>query len=692
LQPNAIPANRFATLASPILAFIAAAILAGCGGGGGQPVSATGTTTTTTTTTAVAQSIQLLAGATTLPSVGGSSATVGLTAIVLDTNNNALANQAVTFAVIDPVSQPAFVNGVSGSGQTDANGLVTATLNLGANKTNRNITVNANVIPGSGQAPITATVNVAVVGTVITISGGNALVFGATLSSLTATLKDSAGNPIPGQAVTIKSSAGNTVTPATATTDVNGSVTFNVTGTVGGADVITVAGAGAAGTLNISVNSANFIFQSPAANALVVINTPQVITVHWDNAGVPQVGQPVLFSSTRGTLSAATVNTDVNGNASTSITSPGSGQSTITAVGPGGIPAASLNIVFVTTSANKVSVQAAQASIPVNIVGQTTNQTQLVAIVRDVNDNLVQGATVNFQIVTDPSGGQLSSPSAITDISGSATVNYIAGSTSSGNNTVIISATVVSVNGVPVTTPVSATVNLTVSGQSLFIRMQTDNIILPGAGFYTKSYYALVTDAAGNPVGSTTVVFSLEPANCIGSVTCGDTVIGGSLTQCEQLGNAACPGAYEKGQWVFCGAVGSPFPLCPNIGWYKIAGALGITYYNCLNEDVNFNGILDPGEDYNGNHKLDPGNVAGVNNTGTTDPTTGIATANVTYVKGFASWSAVNLTATITVTGTEFIQSIQFILPISASDLASITPPPPGQVSPFGQGVCTSPQ
>jgi hypothetical protein len=696
LQPNAIPANRFATLASPILAFLAAAILAGCGGGGGQPVSST-TTTTTTTTTAVAHSIQLLAGATTLPSVGGSTATVGLTAIVLDTNNNALANQAVTFAVIDPVSQSSFVNGVSGSGQTDANGLVTATLNLGSNKTNRTITVTASVIPASGQAPITASVNVAVVGTTIAISGGNALVFGATLSPLTATLKDSAGNPIPGQVLTISSSSGNTVSPTTATTDVNGTITFSVTGTVGGADTITVAGAGAAGILNISVNSANFIFQSPAANALVVINTPQVITVHWDNAGVPQVGLPILFSSTRGTLSAVTVNTDIHGNASTSITSPGSGQSTITAAGPGGIPAASLNIVFVTTSANKVSVQAAQASIPVNIVGQTINQTALTAIVRDVNDNLVQGATVNFQIVTDPSGGQLSSPSAITNISGSATVNYIAGSTSSGNNTVIISATVVSVNGVPVTTPVSATVNLTVSGQSLFIRMATDNQIASGTGSYTKSYYALVTDASGNPVGSTTVVFSLEPANCMGATgTCGDDVAGGSLTQCEQLGDAACPGAYGKGQWVFCSAVGTlengtANALCPNIGWYKIAGAYGFAYYTCLNEDVNFNGILDPGEDYNGNHKLDPGNVAGVNNTGITDPTTGIATANVTYVKGFATWSSVNLTATITVTGTEFIQSIQFRLPIAASDVATLTPPPPGQSSPFGLGVCTSP-
>lgn len=699
MHSTAARAHRFATTASFILAFITAAILAGCGGGGGTPndsigstgTSGTGTSGTGTTTTVIAHSLQLLAGATTIPSVG--TTPVSLTAIVLDTNNNALSGQAVTFVVTDPVSQPAFINNVSASGVSDANGLVTASLNLGANKSNRTITVTATAAPpaNSGGVPVIATVNVAVVGTTIAVNGPNALVFGATLNSLSAVLKDSGGNPIPGQSLSISSASGNTVSPATATTDVNGTINFSVTGTASGNDVITVSGAGTSGTLAISVNSAHFLFQAPAANALVVINTPQILQVHWDNAGTPVVGQLITFSPTRGTLSSATASTDTNGNASVTITSTGSGPSTVTAAGPGGQPAATLGLTFVTTSANKVSLQAAQGSVAVNIVGQTTNQTALTAIVRDVNDNLVQGAVVNFTIVNDPSGGSLSAPSAVTNVSGSASVNYIAGSTSSGANTVVVSATVVSVNGVAVSSPISATVNLTVNGQSLFIRMQTDNLITSGTGIYTKSYYALVTDSAGNPVGNTSVVFSLEPANCIGSVLCGDDVVGNSVDQCTQLGNTACPGAYEKGQWVFCSALATPYPACPALTWIKIEGAGGVNYYNCLNEDVNFNGILDPGEDYNGNGKLDPGNVAGVNGTGTTDATTGVATANVTYVKGFATWSAVTLTATITVSGTEYIQSIPFILPILAADIGAQTPPPPGQVSPYGLQPCVDP-
>jgi hypothetical protein len=286
----------------------------------------------------------------------------------------------------------------------------------------------------------------------------------------------------------------------------------------------------------------------------------------------------------------------------------------------------------------------------------------------------VQGATVNFQIVTDPSGGQLDSPAAITNISGSASVNYIAGTTSSGNNTVQISATVVSVNGVPSSSLIQATVNLSVTGQSLFIRMQTDNLVNAGTGVYTKSYYALVTDSAGNPVPNTTVVFSAKPANIMAYAA--------GTTQCEPAG-AACPGAYEKGQWISCPAIAPP---CTVVGWQKV----GPPYYDCLNEDTNFNGILDPGEDYNGNGKLDPGNVAGVNNTAVTD-VNGIAIANVTYVKAFASWSAITLTATITVAGTEFIQTIPFVLPILLGDVSVATVPPPGQVSPFGVNTCNMP-
>jgi hypothetical protein len=237
---------------------------------------------------------------------------------------------------------------------------------------------------------------------------------------------------------------------------------------------------------------------------------------------------------------------------------------------------------------------------------------------------------------------------------------------------------------VAVSVPVTATVNLTVNGQALFIRMQTDNLIGTGTGTFTKSYYALVTDSGGNPVTTgLTVVFTLEPANIMSAANGTDGLsAGASSTQCEQVGQPACPGAYEKGQWQFDGLTNT---------WFKAEGG-GFNYYTCLNEDLLFNGILEPGEDYNSNGKLDPGNVAGVNNSAVTDKTTGIAIANVTYPQGFATWSAVNLTATITVAGTEFISSVPFVLPIPPGETqAAESSPPPGLVSPFGTHPCIDP-
>ncbi len=695
--------NHFAKCQSFILAFIAAALVAGCGGGNGTPNSTT--TTTPPPTTALANSLQLLAGSATIDSSG--STTVGLTAVVLDTNNNQLSNQPITFQVIDPVTNPAFISNISGVGtggssSSTTTGPATATLNMGANKTNRTLTVNANVIPAGTTTPIVASLTVSVVGTVIALpSGSTKMVFGATLP-FTTTVKDSANNGIAGQLLTFHSSAGNQISPATATTDINGSVSFTVTGTVSGNDTITVTGLGATSQpLAISVSNSNFLFTSPAANTLVPINSNQPLTLHWDVGGVAQVNKTVQFTSTRGNLSALSANTDGNGNVAVAITSPGTGISTITATGPNGSPLAILNVVFVTSTASKVSVQAGSASIPINTfdsngVARKTSSTTIQAIVRDVNNNLVQGATVNFQIVTDPSGGSLDSASSVTNISGATTINYIAGTTSSGTNTVQISATVVSVNGVPVNGVVQAFVNLTVTGQALFIRMQTDNKILSATGIYTKQYFALVTDSGGNPVSPpVSVTFSVAPTNFMSGTQ--GTAYG--LTQCEAPGptGSPCAGAYEKGQWVPCTAVDTPATGCLANQWQKVPEGVTLSgfiyhYYDCLNEDTNFNGILDAGEDYNGNSKLDPGNVASVNINSMTDATTGVATANVTYVQGFATWASVKLTATITVAGTEYIQSIPFVLPILAGDVGpGSTTGPPGTVSPFGIQVCNKP-
>jgi hypothetical protein len=632
-------------------------------------VTATATVSVTNVAPPTAQSVQLLVSSPTLPSAGITQ--VGLTAIVLDANSNAMGGKAVTFAVVDPV-RTAFLNNISAGGVTDVNGLVTAKLNVGADKSNRSVTVSITV-----DTVVTASATVAIAGTSITISGLNSVVFGANLA-LTAQIKDSAGTLISGKPLTITSSAHNTISASPISTDLNGQIAFTVLGTVSGPDTITVSGMGATQFLQINVNGSNFGFTAPPPNQNVVINTPQVLTVHWDAAGVNQVNQPILFSATRGTLSAASVNTDASGNTSVSIQSPSAGLATITASGPGGAPAASINIVYITTTASNVSLQASPATVPVNLSGQSSNFSALTAVVRDANNNLVKDASVNFQIVTDPSGGQLSgSGSAITDINGVATVNYIAGTTSSPQNGVRVDATVVSGNGITVAPGTTASVFLTTGGQSLFIRVETDNQVdTATAGVFTKKYYALVTDSGGNPVPNTPVVFAVRPAQVIrdfAGVICN---------------GASCPGAFQKGRYYVCDVAGNLGGNCPAIGWFKLPGLTPL--YDCLNEDVNFNGILDPGEDTDTNGGLTPGNVASVNATYVTNAT-GIAIASVLYPRGYATWASVTLTATTTVAGTEFKQTIDFDLPGASSDYSNVLVPPPGLRSPFGESTCNVP-
>jgi hypothetical protein len=276
---------------------------------------------------------------------------------------------------------------------------------------------------------------------------------------------------------------------------------------------------------------------------------------------------------------------------------------------------------------------------------QTNNSSTISAVVRDKDGNLVKNAAVSFTITLDPTGGRLTSSSGITDVSGTTSVTYVAGGTSSAQNGVQISATVNSVNGVAVT-PVTGTTTLTVSGQSLLVRLGTDNkvTVTPAPqNANTKTYLAIVTDAGGNPVVGTTVQFALRP------------------------------GRYQKGRFV---------ADATNTSWVPFVTA------TCANEDLNFNGILDlvngvpgTGEDLvtwpaGVTHALRPGAVASVNGTAVTD-SSGVATATITYAKNYSLWTEVTLEARTSVTTNDPPTQTTFFLPGAAADYTPLSTAPP---------------
>jgi hypothetical protein len=618
------------------------AALSGCGSG--QAIPTVPLPTTTATSGPAVASVQLLVSSPQMPSSGA--ATVDLTAIVLSSTKQTISGKTVTFSTGS--DSTAFVNNISASGASDSNGVVTAKLNLGANKANRTITITAT----ADSASTTNTVDVT--GTTITVSGNSSLAFNAT-TTLTFSVKDSAGSALPGMTVNLTSQTGNTIvkTPATGISNSAGQITADVTATVGANDTITATAAGASATQALTVSSDSFAFTTPALVAPatsidIPLNTATAVSVNWKNKGNPVVGSAVTFATSRGTIVGSPSITNAAGDTpGVTVTSSSAGTAIITASGPGGTPAATLTVAFVSTTANSVAVQAVPGTIQVTTgsTSQASNSSTISVLVRDKDNNLVKNAGVDFKITADPSGGALNSARAITDVNGSASVTYTAGTTSSPSNGVIIQATVTDINGT-VIAPVVSSTTLTVAGQSLLVRLGTDNLVGDSPPVDTKKYVAIVTDSAGNAVSGTTVRFALRPSR------------------------------YSKGYYTFDPVTGV---------WVQ---TITVT---CPNEDLNFNGILDAPptvavtEDNNGNGSLDPGNVATVSPSGSTD-TSGVATATVTYPKDHATWVEDVLEARTGVVGNDPPALVTFVLPGLASDYSSASVSPPGRISPYGKG------
>jgi adhesin/invasin len=333
----------------------------------------------------------------------------------------------------------------------------------------------------------------------------------------------------------------------------------------------------------------------------VPLNTPQSVKIHWDEAGVPQVGKTINFFATRGNFAATPTcpmitvcTTDANGDAIASISANNAGPAVISSVAAGASgPTSQISIEFISTMPTSLILQATLTSLAVN------QQSVITAVVRDAQGNLVKDETVSFSL-TDVSGGRISPASAVTDSFGRASTVYTAGAVPSANNGVVITATAAGTPG--------DTIRLTVAQQALFVVLGTANSVQElSSTQYALAYSVLVTDANGNPVANATVALNVLPIQ------------------------------YNKGS---CGA---PTITCPS-------------------EDSNRNGILDLGEDVNNNRTLEPGNVATVPTTVTTSAT-GFAFFDVVYAQEFAGLVEIELDARTVVVGSEGASQAQFFLP-----------------------------
>jgi hypothetical protein len=629
---------------------LAALALAACGGGSSCDGSFANSCSSTTTPPPVIGSLTLFTSAPQIAS--GSNTTATITGLVKDPSNNVMSGVTVSFkSDSGSLTNP--------QNTTDTNGLAQVTLNAGSDPTNRTITVTGSV-PGTTT---TATVTVDVSGTTLALSGAKSLVLNAS-GSYTAVLTNAAGAGIPGVAVTLTSAKGNPITTGAggAVTDSDGRLTFTMLASNGGTDTVTAAALGQSKPITVNVSTQSFNFTAPTDGTPVTLGVAKSVTVTWLNNNVPQVGQPVTFSATRGTLSQTTpVMTDANGMATVTISSTGAGPSVVNANAAG--VTAQLNLNFVANDPSQLSVQAGPATVAVQATSTIT------AVVRDAANNLVEGATVNFALTTDPTNGGLSAASATTNSQGSAQVVYTAGNSSSGANGVAITA---SVQNLAQTTTYTANTTLTVGGQTVFLSMGTGNTIddKKGPAIYQVTYTIFAVDANGAPLANVPVTMAILPV------------------------------AYGKGQMnPLCGTNWQPL--------YSTDGSDPAAYKGqtmCTNEDTDYTGNINslgqcpdgsggfvPCKDYNRNSKLDPGNVAVV------APASGMTDANgrldviISYPRDHSYWTEVSLVASTTVQGTQSSTSATFVLVGALTDY-NCSVGPPGPVSPYGVGTtCADP-
>ena len=646
--------SRWAVRALAAMAATAMLLTAsGCSDSGATGDSTTTSTSTSTAGPTTGGSIAVLLSPTsTLASASGS--TITLTAVVKNSGNAGVAGQTVLFSTTD-----AGVTIVNPEAVTNATGTATGTMTIGAGPTSNSNRTIAVVATSSG---LTVTQNVQVVGSTVTVTGPDAVAL-STAAQYVVTVRDSASNALASQSVTVTSQAGNPITGSPGTTDAQGQFKFLVTPSKAGTDTLTIAAAGVSAVKSFSVSGDQLSFVGSPAE--VEVNSVQTLTLNLLKTGVAYANQTIALSATRGTLSTNSITTNASGRATVTINSATAGITEVNASSASGLNSTA-RIEFVSSIPSKTNLQASPSTVATNTAGSSSNSSQLIATVRDAADNPVKNSRVNFSFVADPSNGRIEPGFATTDSNGTASTVFISGPNSSGNNAVVIAASL------PGTPSVAASqASLTVSRSVLVVRIGTGNEIEKIDD--TKNgmpYTVIVSDSSGNPVKDVLIQASLVPLR------------------------------YFKGFYTWDGTQWAT--------QYTVGGLLVTNFYQCANEDTNGNGQLDPpqgvrlGEDDpantigNGDGLLTPGSPAVVSfdpgfENGKTNAL-GYLNMRVIYPREFASWLEMRLRVTAVVAGTEGASTATFILPKIAADYTSLTISPPGVISPYGQASsCTNP-
>ncbi len=436
------------TILKRLISMWALAMLAACGGGGGDAGTSsfgTGTGGGGGTTTPTAADLVLALSASTIANSGLQ--TIVATATTLDANRNTVAGIPVTIAVDN--GGTATPSGAI----TDSTGIVTATVGIGSDRSNRVITVTAT----SGSLTRTAILTVADTGGAAGSSNLAVSLSGTTVTpaapvTVTVTLRDGLGNPVRQTVVNLSTQRGNlaTLSQTSVLTDAAGAATVTLSsaasGVAGADDVVAEATVGATqvqgrAAFTVSASTAT-ISMSPSSANLRTSTAPATFEATVRNAaGTLVANQLVRFASGGSLLSlnVASALTNAQGVASVQVrplspTNAGVAVVTATATVDGKVVLADSSVTLTPEAPSLVSTVT-------NSTVSSAAPITLRVVLRDLAGNLLPNAVVSFASQFNLAG--FSPATATTNSAGEATTVISPRlATSNGADTITASATV----------------------------------------------------------------------------------------------------------------------------------------------------------------------------------------------------------------------------------------------------------
>ena len=646
---NAIKKKVFSLL-NMLMIFALAAFIGACGGSTDSeaPVDTSGQAT----------SLILSASKPTVPSNNSESITITVSA--LDSSSAFVPNVNI---------QMSTDTGILGSSliTTDTTGKATVTFEAGNDPTNRTATITA--ATGTGGT-VTAIIPIQIVGSTVTMtkSGSTLPDNGLSPVDLTITVRKSAETTdvADGVTVTMTDTGGGAVTftPASGPTNTSGVFTTKAAGTAAGNVTVTASalGATATTTLTVSAVAETFAIDQQMLNSVIIENDTTTAMKMTDTLNI-RVNAPTGVTNITFATSIGEWNLTGNkvisvavsgGKASANLTSTQAGVASVMVYNTAN-PATNDSLTVAMSSgepAYRIGLQASPTKVPVS-VGDTTGSATLTATVYDNADNPIGGLPVLFTIINPSSGGENVSPVvAVTAAEpepsgglslGQARTSFTSGSLPSGAEGIQIRASVIgtTVETEPVgmeVTPSDNDVSIIIGGEAGSIAFGQATVIGElDPATYSWPMSVLVADSGGNPVQGAVVTLSV---------------------------------------WPIAWSTGGPCAVDPDTA----------TTGTFINEDLNENLILDPGED--GARKYYFGTLA--DTTGTIDtlitpvnsaagnlPSTvttdanGVATFNLNYPKQSAIWTMARIRATTLVQGSSSRGEITLRLACTQNDCGS---------------------